>query len=697
MTRPEVRPHRARSVLGTAAWAGAFVLAALLGRTTIIDRDALSLVWPAAGVSALWIGSTSGSLRRRSLLVLGGTTFLVNSLTGAPAALAAVFVVTNLVQVLTFVRLISAWVPDLWGFGGTAPLVHLRDLGRLTVAAVLSCLLGAALGTIGLAAVLGSTDVSSLLVWWGRNAVAVIVLVSVGVLAGRPLLTCRTPREAVTLVARSLRPRSALRVVEVALLLGASAGLYLILFLAPTAGPLAFLILVMSVWAGIRFSPLVVGLHGIAMGVTGIVFTLHGIGPFAEIASLHYRALAAQVFVAMAVLKGLALAFSRAERDLAILELAEARRASDERAQLLDAVLQSMKEGIVVIDESGAILVRNAAGRNLAGLVGEPAERLQPAATYGLFHENGLPVLDAELPGARALAGETVDSEDLHLRTATVPEGRVLEFSAQQLRSTDPSGLRRAMVNVRDVTLDRQHRDTLASFAGVVAHDLFNPLSVVDGWAEALADEFRQGPVSPAVGGLMVGRIHDAAEHMRDFIGDLMSYTIARDQSLKQGPVDLTAMVRSLAGLRTDVTSASLIVVGDDLQVWADTGLVRQLLDNLIGNAVKYVAAGTRPVVEVTGEAVGDWLEVRVADNGIGIPEHQREAVFETFHRAHGDGYRGTGLGLAICRRIVDRHGGTIHVAPGPRGTGSTFVFRLPLLAPAGTPVVPAQASASVL
>ena len=114
------------------------------------------------------------------------------------------------------------------------------------------------------------------------------------------------------------------------------------------------------------------------------------------------------------------------------------------------------------------------------------------------------------------------------------------------------------------------------------------------------------------------------------------------------------------------------------LEVWGDPGLVRQLFDNLLGNAVKYVAPGVRPRVDLRGTRDGDWLEVQISDNGIGIPADQREQVFETFHRAHAKGYQGTGLGLAICRRIADRHGGSIHAEAGPRGAGTTFVVRLP-------------------
>lgn len=300
-----------------------------------------------------------------------------------------------------------------------------------------------------------------------------------------------------------------------------------------------------------------------------------------------------------------------------------------------------------------------------------------PDQEHGLFHANGVPLTPSELPGARALAGETVQPADLHVRAPSIPDGRVVEVSAMPLDNKDPSAPRRAMVNVRDVTVDRQHRDSLASFAGVVAHDLFNPLTVVDGWAEALADEFAVGPVAAGTALPMLTRIQGAASHMRAFIADLLAYTVAKDQSLRTGPVDLTAIARDLSRLYADGPGSPQILVDDYLAAWADEGLVRQLFDNLLGNAVKYVAPGVRPSITITGRVAGFQQEVRVTDNGIGIPAEERELVFESFHRAHR-GYLGTGLGLAICHRITDRHGGSIRVEAAPSGTGSTFVITLP-------------------
>jgi signal transduction histidine kinase len=662
-----------RVVLGTAV----FVAFGFLGRATVIDEDAISLVWPAAGVAALWLSAGDRRTWPGDATALAVATFAVNVLTGASVDAALVFTVSNVLQVGAFVFLSRRWFDDVWGLGGVFPLHRLADLGRLAVTSMMAAAVGALTGAVGLAVVVGGVDLSNVIVWWGRNSVSLLVFTAVGLLAGPPLFAATGVRDLARIVYDSVHARSLGRLVEAELLIATSIGLSALIFGQRTAEPLSFLMLVVPVWAGLRFSPVAVAAHGLAMGTAGVIFTLHGQGPFAGIDSVHYRALVAQVFVATTVLTGLSLAFSRIERDRANQRLVQARRESDARARLLGAVLESMQEGLVVIEESGEILVSNAATKALLGL-DELRDSIRPAAEYGLFHEDGTPVTEDEMPAALALAGHEVAPSDFHLRAESVPEGRVLEIGARPVGGRDPEDSPLAMVNIRDVTLDRQHRDALASFAGVVAHDLFNPLTIVTGWAEALDEEFAEGPVTPAVGQPMVERLHEAALHMRHVIGDLLAYTIARDQSLRPVAVDLSAEIRNLASLRAGGPVAPQITVSPGLRAWADAGLVRQLFDNLLGNAVKYVAPGIQPRVDISGRRDGDWLEVTVADNGIGIPEDQREQVFETFHRAHRHGYEGTGLGLAICRRIADRHGGSIHAEAGPDGTGTAFVVRLP-------------------
>jgi signal transduction histidine kinase len=662
-----------RVVLGTAV----FVAFGFLGRATVIDENAVSLVWPAAGVAALWLSSGDRRTWPGDAAALAMATFAVNVLSGAAVDDAVVFTASNLLQVGAFVFLGRRWFDDVWGLGGVFPLHRLADLGRLAVTSMVAAAVGAVTGAIGLAVTVGGVDAANLAVWWGRNSVSMLVFTMVGLLAGPPLFAATGARDLGRIVYDAVHARTLGRLVEAELLIASSIGLCAVIFGQRNAEPLSFLMLVVSIWAGLRFSPVAVAAHGLALGTAGVVFTLHGQGPFASIDSMHYRALVAQVFVATTVLTGLSLAFSRIERDRANRRLVQARRESDARARLLGAVLESMQEGLVVVEDGGEILVINAATRELLGL-DELRGTVRPASAYGLFHDDGTPVTDDELPSARALAGHEVAPTDFHLRVDSVPEGRVLEIGARPVGGRDPEDSPLAMVNIRDVTLDRQHRDALASFAGVVAHDLFNPLTIVTGWAESLDEEFAEGAVSPAVGRPMVSRLREAALHMRHVIGDLLAYTVARDQSLRPVAVDLSAEIRNLAALRTGGPDEPLITVSPGLRAWADAGLVRQLFDNLLGNAVKYVDPGVQPRVDIGGRRDGDWLEVTVTDNGIGIPEDQREQVFETFHRAHRHGYEGTGLGLAICRRIADRHGGSIHAEDGADGVGTTFVVRLP-------------------
>jgi signal transduction histidine kinase len=685
-SRHPALPTPVRRLLRVACGVAVFTALGLVGRHTVIDQDSLAPIWPAAGAAALWFGAGNRRTWAADTAALAAATALVNLLTGAPPAAAAAYTVSNLLQVAVFVALVRRHLPDTWGLGGDEPLHRLADLGRLVGCGLAASLVGATSGALGHWLVGVDVSPAELLLWWGRNSISVVVLVTLGLVVGPPLFAARSPRELARILYGAVHARTVHRLVEAELLIAVSVGTYGILFGQQHAQPLSFLVLAVSVWAGLRFSPPAVALHGTAVGVAGLAFTLSGAGPFAGVESGVSRALVAQVFVVTTVLTGLALAFSRTERDLATRRLAQARRDADERARLLGAVLESMTEGVVVVEEGGRVLLTNSSTQALLG-IDALGEWLRPAAEYGLFHADGTPLSDQEVPGLRSLHGEEIPPSDFHLRVDSVPEGRVLEIGARPLPEQGPGDRPLAMINLRDVTLDRQHRDALASFAGEVAHDLFSPLTVISGWAESLEEELQDGAVAPSVGLPMVGRLREAADHMRLVIGDLLAYTVARDQSLRPGPVDLTAEVRALAQLRSAGPGAPLISVAPDMRVWADSGLVRQLFDNLVGNAVKYVAPGVRPHVDVRARREGEWLEVRVSDNGIGIPEDERDLVFENFHRVQRVGYQGTGLGLAICRRIADRHGGSIHAEEGPEGIGTTFVVMLPASAAGyGTP-----------
>jgi signal transduction histidine kinase len=172
---------------------------------------------------------------------------------------------------------------------------------------------------------------------------------------------------------------------------------------------------------------------------------------------------------------------------------------------------------------------------------------------------------------------------------------------------------------------------------------------------------------------------------MRTLIDDLLAYTSARDATLQRSSFPLGDVVHEVVAARLEASRTGEyfpdVYVGRLPCVEGDPVLIRQVLDNLIGNALKYTAPGRPPRVDVTARpepGEGSWIRVEVADRGIGIPPGQHGRVFARFHRAHGgESYPGTGLGLAICQRIVERHGGTIGASDNPGG-GTRFWFTLP-------------------
>nr|WP_237448172.1 ATP-binding protein [Nocardioides flavescens] len=181
---------------------------------------------------------------------------------------------------------------------------------------------------------------------------------------------------------------------------------------------------------------------------------------------------------------------------------------------------------------------------------------------------------------------------------------------------------------------------------------------------------------------------------MTSLLDDLLLYTVVRDAPARSEEVDVSALAEQAAELFRSRESRPLVTVQPGLAAVADPVLLRQVLDNLVGNAVKYVAPGVQPRVHVGGRTEGGETVLVVRDNGIGISPELRQRVFEVFQRAHGDEYRGTGLGLAIVRRAVERCDGTVTVRdPGPgdaypdgttADTGTVFEVRLPAPVHAG-------------
>lgn len=245
-----------------------------------------------------------------------------------------------------------------------------------------------------------------------------------------------------------------------------------------------------------------------------------------------------------------------------------------------------------------------------------------------------------------------------------------------------------------DITSRKQSEATLARYAGelarsnaeleqfayVASHDLQEPLRMIASYTQLLARRYR-GRLNADADEFMTYVI-DGVARMQQLLKDLLAYSRAGTHGRTCEPTDCTAVLTSvLANLRLAIEESAAVVTYDALPtVMADPTQLAQLLQNLIGNAIKYRGpAPPRVHVSAVGQP-GRWC-FAVRDNGLGIDPQFAERIFVIFQRLHArHEYSGTGIGLAICKKIVERHGGQIWVDSAP-GQGATFYFTLPAAA----------------
>lgn len=214
--------------------------------------------------------------------------------------------------------------------------------------------------------------------------------------------------------------------------------------------------------------------------------------------------------------------------------------------------------------------------------------------------------------------------------------------------------------------------EELSQFAYVASHDLQEPLRMVGSYLGLLVR--RYGDTLDGEAKEFIAYAVDGAERMKRLINDLLGYSRVSNRPLDIEPVDLDALVGRIVRSLEDETAE--FVVDPLPRVEADSVQIERLFLNLIDNAIKY-RSGELPKICVSAERINNHWEFTVTDNGIGIEPEFEHKIFDIFTRLHSrEKYQGTGIGLASCRRIVERHGGTIAVEPNPQG-GSIFRFTL--------------------
>jgi len=236
-----------------------------------------------------------------------------------------------------------------------------------------------------------------------------------------------------------------------------------------------------------------------------------------------------------------------------------------------------------------------------------------------------------------------------------------------------------------------QSNRELEQFATIASHDLQEPLRKIQAFAECLREE--EAATLSSGGRDYLDRIQNAASRMTSLVADLLEFSRVSSKGKGFSPVNLNEVISGVVSdLETRLSqTGGRVEILDLPTVASDPIQMRQLLQNLIGNALKFHRKHEPPVVRVSAEIIGAVDEggrgmtggvcrLSVADNGIGFDEKYLDRVFTIFHRLHGRGeYEGNGIGLAICRRIAERHGGAITAHSTP-GNGATFIVTLPLL-----------------
>lgn len=267
-------------------------------------------------------------------------------------------------------------------------------------------------------------------------------------------------------------------------------------------------------------------------------------------------------------------------------------------------------------------------------------------------------------------------------------ERRGAEERARRLREEEDRQAREMEARVQERTAElEQSQADLEAFSSSVSHDLRAPLRAVEGFGQALLEDY--GDRLDATGRDYAQRLVGAAQNMDALIRDLLAYSRLSRAEMPVVVVSLQDVVReAIAAMRAEIAEgrARVAVEAGLPSVLAHPMTLAQVVLNLVRNAVKFVPAGETPRVQIYANPQGGWVRLIVRDNGIGVDPRHQERIFLPFERLHGaDRYPGTGIGLSIVRRAVLRMGGKVGVISAV-GEGSRFWIELPAAEPGAKP-----------
>ncbi len=344
---------------------------------------------------------------------------------------------------------------------------------------------------------------------------------------------------------------------------------------------------------------------------------------------------------------------------------------SDERNKL-SAVMETMSDGVIVVDSLGDVELLNGAAATLFGHA-SGGDRGTP---FSVGHDHEL----------RQLVAACREAREPQYAEILLTTGRRAVSAVATPLDEEPDGA--VLVTLHDLTELRQAETSRREFVSNVSHELRTPLSSIKAMAETLE---AGGLDDPGINADFVQKIHVETDRMTTLVNDLLELTSLQSgqADLKPEHVDIASVLRDEGGRYVQVAKnlgiAVRVSLPDNLPpVVAQENRMRQVIRNLLDNALKFTPPNGR--IDISASLHGDMVEVRVSDNGLGIPGESLPHIFERFYKVERSRRNGgSGLGLAIVKNIVQAYGGDVSVES-QEGEGSTFTFTLSV---AQTPVAP--------
>ncbi|MEM6858835.1 MAG: ATP-binding protein [Pseudomonadota bacterium] len=686
--RPSIAlgPPDPRSLIGALAGATLYFTLAFLSISLSRFDTSLATIWlPSAGAVAFLL-----RMRLANELAFYAAAFpaslIANMMSGNAAEMALVFSLANMVNVALVTGLTRRTCgpnPDMSDLTTLARFVWIGGLIGPLIAALIAytaMVPGLPVDTVATSNAQWNTAFEGGVSWFLSDSMGMILIVPTALLAGDALSRQIWPT-----------PRA---ISECAALLSASL-LCAVLVFSQNTYPLLFLIMPMTLVHAFRMGSMGTAIHVALVACVSTAMTWAGHGPIVDTsASPTVRLHLIQAFIAANFLTGLPIAAILAGRDRLTEAVTESRRELALLANsITDAVLKLDARGVCTYASPS---VRDVLGREPGAFLGKPLDELTQ-------EDAGQRIADVIM---RLLAGQTHKERLTYRRRQDDADGVPVFIEAECATTLDPISAKPegVVISARDVT-ERVELELLlttarrtaenaarakSDFLANMSHEIRTPMNGVLGFAELMLQGELDGDQRRHV-----EMIVQSGRSMMLLLNDILdlSKIEAGQITIDTGPIDLQATLDDCVTLHRQSAQKRGVALYLELDSGAQTsdeglsnplptvlidGLrLRQIVLNLVGNAVKFTQVGE---IRVTYWTSADHLYVRVRDTGIGISENRLETIFRPFTQGESDTARrfgGTGLGLSISRQLAERLGGTIEVESKP-GVGSTFTLALP-------------------